>query len=149
MPAKERRSEVSISSVVLSPRTIPARLIPRADSWRIRETTSLGKLGFRPVPEPAGTRGYDDLRRRADREPLGRGLRPQIASADDLARTLGALDRADPGGPAARRPYPEGALGAQWTGAVRDPASRDFQSGSDGTRTRDLRRDRPVMALPG
>jgi integrase len=29
------------------------------------------------------------------------------------------------------------------------PASGDFQSGSDGTRTRDLRRDRPVMALPG
>lgn len=45
------------------------------------------------VPEPAGTRGYDDLRRRADREPLGRGLRPQIASTDDLARMVGALDR--------------------------------------------------------
>jgi hypothetical protein len=45
------------------------------------------------VPEPAGTRGYDDLRRRAEREPLGRGLRPQVASADDLARMLGALDR--------------------------------------------------------
>jgi len=45
------------------------------------------------VPEPAGTRGYDDLRRRADGEPLGRGLRPQIASTDDLARMLGALDR--------------------------------------------------------
>jgi hypothetical protein len=26
-------------------------------------------------------------------------------------------------------------------------ASRDFEDGSDGTRTRDLRRDRPVMAL--
>jgi hypothetical protein len=44
-------------------------------------------------PEPAGTRGYDDLRRRAEREPLGRGLRPQVASADDLARMLGALAR--------------------------------------------------------
>jgi hypothetical protein len=53
--------------------------------------TSAGEL--RLVPEPAGTRGYDDLRRRADREPLGRGLRPQVASADDLARMLGALDR--------------------------------------------------------
>jgi hypothetical protein len=29
------------------------------------------------------------------------------------------------------------------------PASRDFEDGSDGTRTRDLRRDRPVMALAG
>ena len=49
--------------------------------------------GLKLVPEPAGMRGYDDLRRRADREPLGRGLRPQVASADDLARMLGALDR--------------------------------------------------------
>lgn len=53
--------------------------------------THAGEL--RLVPEPAGTRGYDDLRRRAEREPLGRGLRPQVASADDLARMLGALDR--------------------------------------------------------
>jgi hypothetical protein len=53
--------------------------------------TRAGELKL--VPEPAGTRGYDDLRRRADREPLGRGLRPQVASSDDLARMLGALDR--------------------------------------------------------
>jgi hypothetical protein len=53
--------------------------------------TRVGELKL--IPEPAGTRGYDDLRRRADREPLGRGLRPQVASADDLARMLGALDR--------------------------------------------------------
>ena len=53
--------------------------------------TRVGRLKL--VPEPAGTRGYDDLRRRADREPLGRGLRPQVASPDDLARMLGALDR--------------------------------------------------------
>ena len=53
--------------------------------------TSAGELKL--VPEPAGTGGYEDLRRRAQREPLGRGLRPQVASADDLARMLGALDR--------------------------------------------------------
>jgi hypothetical protein len=53
--------------------------------------TRAGELKL--VPEPAGTRGYDDLRRRAGREPLGRGLRPQVASADDLARMLGSLDR--------------------------------------------------------
>jgi len=53
--------------------------------------TRAGELKL--IPEPAGTRGYDDLRRRADREPLGQGLRPQVASADDLARMLGALDR--------------------------------------------------------
>jgi hypothetical protein len=55
--------------------------------------TRAGKLTL--VPEPAGTRGYDDLRRHASREPLGRGLRPQVASPGDLARMLGALDRED------------------------------------------------------
>jgi hypothetical protein len=44
------------------------------------------------VPEPAGSRGYDDLRRHASGEPLGRGVRPQVASPGDLARMLGALD---------------------------------------------------------
>ena len=34
------------------------------------------------VPEPTGTRGgYDDLRRAANREPIGRGLRPSVASS--------------------------------------------------------------------
>jgi hypothetical protein len=46
------------------------------------------------VPEPAGTRGgYDDLRRAANREPIGKGLRPSVASVGDLARMLAALDR--------------------------------------------------------
>ena len=43
------------------------------------------------VPTPAGTRGYDDLRRAANREPLGRGVRPSVASLGDLARMLSAL----------------------------------------------------------
>jgi len=46
------------------------------------------------VGEPAGTRrGYDDLRRAATREHLGRGLRPAVASTGDLARMLAALGR--------------------------------------------------------
>lgn len=53
--------------------------------------TDAGELKI--VPEPAGTRGYDDLRRRATREPLGHGLRPSVASVDDHARMLAALDR--------------------------------------------------------
>lgn len=53
--------------------------------------TDAGELKI--VPEPAGTRGYDDLRRRAVREPLGHGLRPAVASTDDHARMLAALDR--------------------------------------------------------
>ncbi len=53
--------------------------------------TDAGELKI--VPEPAGTRGYDDLRRRARLEPLGRGLRPSVASLDDHARMLAALGR--------------------------------------------------------
>lgn len=46
------------------------------------------------VPDPSGTRGgYDDLRRAASREPLGRGLRPLVASIGDLARMAAALGR--------------------------------------------------------
>jgi hypothetical protein len=36
------------------------------------------------VPEPAGTRGYEDLRVRANRERLGHGVRPSVASPGDL-----------------------------------------------------------------
>jgi hypothetical protein len=53
--------------------------------------TEAGELKI--VPEPAGTRGYDDLRRGATREPLGRGVRPSVASLGDHARMLAALDR--------------------------------------------------------
>jgi hypothetical protein len=52
------------------------------------------------VPEPAGTRGgYEDLRRAASREPLGRGLRPAVASIGDLARMAAALGREQDLGP--------------------------------------------------
>lgn len=48
------------------------------------------------VPQPAGTRGHDDLRHRARREPLGEGLRPDVASAGDLVRMLEAHGAPDP-----------------------------------------------------
>jgi hypothetical protein len=47
------------------------------------------------IPEPAGTRGYDDLRRDAERLPIGHGLRPSVASPRDLARMLAGLNRAE------------------------------------------------------
>lgn len=53
--------------------------------------TAAGELKL--VPQPAGSRGYDDLRRAASREALGQGLRPQVATPGDLARMLGALSR--------------------------------------------------------
>lgn len=53
--------------------------------------TDAGELKI--VPEPAGTRGYDDLRRGADYEPLGQRLRPSVASPDDHVRMLAVLGR--------------------------------------------------------
>jgi hypothetical protein len=53
--------------------------------------TTAGELKL--VPEPVGTRGYDDLRRGASREPLGDGVRSSVASLPDHARMLAALDR--------------------------------------------------------
>ena len=45
------------------------------------------------VPTPEGTRGYDDLRRGANLQPLGRGVRPSVASIGDLARMASTYDR--------------------------------------------------------
>jgi len=53
--------------------------------------TRAGEL--RLVFEPWGTRGYDDLRRRAVHEHLGRGVRPPVASIVDCVRMLDASDR--------------------------------------------------------
>lgn len=53
--------------------------------------TRAGEL--RIVPEPWGTRGYDDLRIRAGRENLGRGFRPAVASVVDCVRMLDASER--------------------------------------------------------
>ena len=44
----------------------------------------------RSSPTPPGSRGYDDLRRAAHREPLGRGIRAPVASLPDLIRTIDA-----------------------------------------------------------
>jgi hypothetical protein len=62
-----------------------------ADEPVLELRTDAGEL--RIVPEPVGTQGYDDLRRGAIHEPLGRGVRPAVASLGDHARMLAALDR--------------------------------------------------------
>jgi hypothetical protein len=60
------------------------------ESERVHELqTEHGELKI--IPEPVGTRGYDDLRRAASRESLGRGVRPAVASIGDLARMVSAL----------------------------------------------------------
>ena len=62
-----------------------------AASEPVTAKTRAGEL--RIVPEPWGTRGYDDLRIRAFRENLGRGARPQVASLVDCVRMLEASER--------------------------------------------------------
>jgi transcriptional regulator with XRE-family HTH domain len=51
---------------------------------RLRVESPAGTIVITPMPE--GTRGWNDLRRAATREPLGGGLRPSIASLADLVR---------------------------------------------------------------
>jgi hypothetical protein len=89
----------------ITPSTKPEnlrRLADALDEFGVGETgldteepttvmTPHGEL--RVIPVPAGTRGYDDLRRAAIREPIGHGLRPAVASKGDLARMLSALGR--------------------------------------------------------
>ena len=60
-----------------------------ADPAEIR--TGAGEV--RLIPTPWGTRGYDDLRIRAFRENLGRGIRPPVASLADCVRMLAASNR--------------------------------------------------------
>jgi len=62
-----------------------------AESEPLAVATSAGRL--RVVPKPWGTRGYDDFRIRANRENIGGGLRPKIASTVDLVRMLEASTR--------------------------------------------------------
>jgi hypothetical protein len=69
----------------------PARPERIAADGRTRLQTRAGELSI--VPTPWGTRGYDDLRIRTNRENLGRGMRVPIASVVDLARMLDASPR--------------------------------------------------------
>jgi hypothetical protein len=61
----------------------------------LRLVSPVGEI--RVVHRPAGTRGYDDVRRRASHLHIGGGLRPPVAGAGDLVRMLEALDRPDRG----------------------------------------------------
>lgn len=58
------------------------------DTPSISFSTARGDL--RLTPTPTGTTGYDDLRRAAQREPLGQGVRAPVVSAPDLLRAVSA-----------------------------------------------------------
>lgn len=71
------------------PFPVDAEMLASAEMWTL--TTSAGDLDihFRP----AGTRGYDDLRREASRERLARGLTVAVASLRDVIRSKEAAGR--------------------------------------------------------
>jgi hypothetical protein len=75
-----------------------AQLTPEAlaSTESISIPTPAGTLTV--VAAPWGTRGYEDLRIRGNRENLGRSLRPRIASRVDLVRMLEASPRAEDAG---------------------------------------------------
>lgn len=77
----------------INARSPRAKDLPLAESGlekaALEVSTDYGEMKI--VAVPAGTQGYDDLRRGARREPLGRGLRPEVASIGDLARMSTAL----------------------------------------------------------
>jgi hypothetical protein len=64
-------------------------MLSTADTWTL--TTSAGDLDL--CFAPAGTRGYDDLRRDASREQLGAGLSVAVASLRDVIRSKEAAGR--------------------------------------------------------
>ncbi len=68
----------------------PGSLARSGDAWVYR--CAAGAIQI--VGRPAGTQGFDDLRRRAERIDLGQGLRPRVSAAGDLVRMMEALGRA-------------------------------------------------------
>jgi hypothetical protein len=71
------------------PFPVDARLLAIAATWNL--TTRLGELDI--AFEPAGTRGYDDLRSGADTIELADGLLVQVASLADVIRSKEAAGR--------------------------------------------------------
>jgi hypothetical protein len=87
-PENVRRLGRALEALEVGESALPERL---GKGEPVTLQTRAGEL--RLVPEPWGTRGYDDLRIRANRENLGQGARPAIASPVDCVRMLDASQR--------------------------------------------------------
>lgn len=91
-PENLRRLESALEGVGARPRGGGELSLEALDRTAVLELESNhGEIKL--VPEPEGTRGYDDLRRRAERERIGQGLSISVASPGDLVRMLSALGR--------------------------------------------------------
>jgi len=94
-PENLRRLDLSLDDLDARPTDGNVRVLADLGEQPYALRTDLGEL--KVVAAPAGTGGYDDLRRAATREPLGKGVRPAVASTGDLARMLAAHGGASPG----------------------------------------------------
>lgn len=85
----DRLAQALVALNARTPRNKQLRLDP---GERLKEVTRIltrsGPLNV--ILTPSGTGGYDDLRRKAIREPLGFGVRTTLASLDDIIRTTAA-----------------------------------------------------------
>lgn len=86
-------SELNARLRTTEPKGVPfpldAEMLDSADLWTL--TTSAGDLDL--CFTPAGTRGYDDLRREASRERLDKRLTVTVASLRDVIRSKEAAGR--------------------------------------------------------
>jgi hypothetical protein len=91
-PENLRRLDIALGSLDARPRDGRALSLEELDTTPLLALDSNhGEINVVPIPD--GTRGYDDLRRAARHEPIGRGLRVPVASPGDLVRMLSALGR--------------------------------------------------------
>ena len=85
----DRLRQAYIALNARTPKNKQLRLDPGEQPKALtRMLTRSGPLNI--ILTPAGTNGYDDLRRKAIREPLGFGVRTTLASLDDIIRTTAA-----------------------------------------------------------
>ncbi len=93
-PENLRRLDAALTNLGVTRRDGKATSIQEMDAAAepvVALESNHGDIKVVPIPE--GTRGYDDLRRAARREPIGQGLRVPVASPGDLVRMLSALGR--------------------------------------------------------
>lgn len=87
-PENLERVAATLTDLGASPRQAALLALLRSDSEPVLVVTDRGRVAI--TATPPGSRGYDDLRRAATREPLGRGVRASVASLPDLIRTIDA-----------------------------------------------------------
>ena len=89
-PENLQRLDRAFDELGVTNRRRAALLTIRAESSSFSISTPRGHVSL--IATPTGTSGFDDLRRAAQREPLGQGIRAPVASIPDLLRCLSPAD---------------------------------------------------------